>query len=95
MIVDKISRFSHLYGYTIFWGDAVWCETCDTSNRSVVLSTIKKLSYFDICNLAKVHVFSMYRYFRDIWFSGKISLPPSYQTSDHSNPPDNYLGAYA
>jgi hypothetical protein len=53
------------------------------------------LSFDDICNIGELHVFSIYRYLGDIWVSGKISQPSSYQTSDHTHPPDNYLRTYA
>jgi len=43
-IIDKIQRFSYLYGYTIYWGDAVWCETCDISNVSQLKRIKKALS---------------------------------------------------
>jgi hypothetical protein len=29
---------------------------------------------YDICNTNKISIFSIYRYFRDIWFFGKVYL---------------------
>ena len=43
LIDDKISRFSYLNSYTIYWGDGIWYENGDISNVCSVWLNLRYL----------------------------------------------------